>query len=334
VAISGDVAIGGAAGDVVERLLAKAIRHGGNAITDLTWAAVERLGQAGLLNASQLFSHAQRDELADMFAGILGASEALGRALVRDFQQRTLRAHGDLVECVQIYTLHEVLEGDADPPIITPEKALAYFAALVPSLGTDPQRFGADMRRRAFTLAVVTDTELLGRVRDVIRNAIQSGKIPGLRLAVSEILDGAGVGRGGGYAELVIRTNVMDAYNTGADQERMDPAVIDTFPVWRYAGIADGRERHTAEDGNHHSFFGKYYPAAMAFAEVRDSIKLSPWNCRCTSIPISKWEWAKLYAAGARIADGYPDVVPMDLSKTASRAAVIRAVAPAAGTVA
>jgi hypothetical protein len=33
-------------------------------------------------------------------------------------------------------------------------------------------------------------------------------------------------------------------------------------------------------------------------------------NCRCCPIPVNKWQWAKLAAAGARIADGYDSAVP------------------------
>jgi hypothetical protein len=31
-------------------------------------------------------------------------------------------------------------------------------------------------------------------------------------------------------------------------------------------------------------------------------------NCRCVPIPVDRWTWAEKRAAGARIAQGYPDV--------------------------
>jgi SPP1 gp7 family putative phage head morphogenesis protein len=188
-----------------------------------------------------------------------------------------------------------------------PGQAIQYFSGLIPTLGTDPQRFGADLQRHAFTLAVATDRQLLQSVQDAIRQRLQSGQSAGPQ-AIQALLDQAGVTPDNPqYAEMVFRTNTMDAYNQGGTQALQDPDVSDTFPVWQYSNPHDRRSRpsHAERDGN-------YYPAAVPFVQVRGTDIADAANCRCTSIPIDKWTWAKRRAAGARIADGYADV-PADL---------------------
>lgn len=188
---------------------------------------------------------------------------------------------------------------------LPPEEAIAYFRKLVPTLGIDPQRFGLDMRRQAFTLAAATDNELLGKVQALISDRLQSGR--DFRAAPQEIgqlLTDAGVSPANPqYAEMVFRTNLMDSYNQAADAERRDPDVIGTFPVWKYSNPADGRSRpeHKARNGN-------YYPADVPFVQVRGTGPEDACNCRCVPIPVDKWDWQKLHASGKRIADGYPDV--------------------------
>jgi hypothetical protein len=149
------------------------------------------------------------------------------------------------------------------------------------------------MRRRAFTLAVTTDETLLRKVQDVIADSMATGNAA-TTADVQDILDRAGVSPSNPqYAEMVTRTNTMDAYNQGQDEERQDPDVIEAFPVWRYDGIEDGRE-----GDDHRPKFGKYYPATASFAEVRGD---RPFNCRCTATPIYIDDWRKLQKAGARV---------------------------------
>lgn len=191
--------------------------------------------------------------------------------------------------------------------VMVPDNQAAQFQQRfgAEEVGISPYRFGAQQRRDAFTLAVTTDRTLLSSVQDIIRDRIQNGQdIKATKDVIEELLGQTRVSKQNSqYSEMVMRTNMLDAYNQGADEERMDPDVIDTFPVWKYSGIDDGRERE-----EHKVHFGKYYPANVPFATVRDSVKLSPWNCRCTSIPIFKGEWESLKSSGAKIADGYEDV--------------------------
>ena len=207
-----------------------------------------------------------------------------------------------------------------DSPLrpLSPEKAVEYFKGLIPMLGTNPHRFGVDQRRRAFTLAAATDEVVLDRVQGAIQGMLETGKDVGRgHVVVQDILDAAGVStRSPQYSEMVVRTNLVDSYNVGADEERQDPDVADTFPVWRYVGILDGRQRP-----EHEIHFDSYYPNAVSFAAVRDSVKLSPWHCRCGQIPIDKWAWAKLQEQGASIAPGWGTVEAPSVPAPAQRIA-------------
>lgn len=102
-------------------------------------------------------------------------------------------------------------------------------------------------------------------------------EVPTAEAELGGLLERAGVSPNNpAYAETVFRTNMMDAYNEGATAELQDPDVADFFPVWRYVGIADGRERDS-----HREHFDKYFLNATSFAAVRDSVKgeFDGFNC-------------------------------------------------------
>lgn len=195
----------------------------------------------------------------------------------------------------------------ADPnPIrpLGPEAALRYFLSLVPKIGVkDPGRWGDTHRRVAFTLAEATDEALLKKVQQILGDYLKGGDGDEEPLDpakhIDYILGQAGVTpRNPQYAEMVFRTNMMDAYNEGATEEMQDPDVVETFPVWRWLGIRDGRQRPS-----HEVHFDKYFPAGVSFAEVRDSVKgeYDGHNDRCTPQPIDKWTWEDLQKRGVRV---------------------------------
>lgn len=191
-----------------------------------------------------------------------------------------------------------------------PRKALDYFRGLIPTLGADPERYGEDWRRRAFTVAVATEINLVQKIQDLIRQRLETGQgISSAPREIQQLLDDTGVSSTNPqYAEAIFRTNVRDAYNQGATEELQDPDVVEVFPVWQYSNPNDGRSRldHAARDGN-------YYPSSVPFTQVRGSDAKDAINCRCDQIPIDKWTWAKLKRQGKRIADGYPDV-PVEIA--------------------
>lgn len=222
----------------------------------------------------------ERGQLADVFLGVLGLSRALGVAVVRA-RLDSLKRRGRLKEAVQ------------------PDRAIEYLLSLVLSLGDDPQRGGIDMRRYAFTLAVATETELLGRVRDAIVGVLATGELGQGPRAVQAVLDAAGVATSNpSYATMVFRTNAKTAYDDSLQIELSQEREL--FPVWRYSNPDDSRSRpeHAAKDGN-------YYPSTVPFTTVRGTDKSQVINCRCVQVPIDKWDWEALRKNGARLVAGF-----------------------------
>jgi uncharacterized protein with gpF-like domain len=119
---------------------------------------------------------------------------------------------------------------------------------------------------------------------------------------IQEVLDDAGVSvRNPGYSENVFRTNMMQAYTNGTMDAMRDPDVIDTFPVWQYHGIRDGRQRL-----QHQAHFGKYFGNDTDFEAVRDHFyngEFSGWRCRCNPSPVSKYEWKRLQEKGENVSE-------------------------------
>jgi hypothetical protein len=300
-----------------ETLLHKAVRDGSEVLADISARAVRRLlATNDPASATELFDAGEREDLADALAAARATAELLGRSRVRIRQEHAEAAQGARRFSEEATDFSRFDEAGPLRPL-APERALEYFRSLVPRLGIDPGPWAEGHRRAAFTLAEATEQTLLEKIQAAIAARLQSGDVTTGTQAIRALLDEAGVSpRNPQYAEMVLRTNLMDSYNRGQDAERQDPDVMETFPVWRYMGIRDGRQ-----GADHEPHFDQYFPAAVSFAAVRDSLVVRdgrvvkagegegrPFNCRCGAQEIDKWEWARLKRGGARIAEGYPDV--------------------------
>jgi hypothetical protein len=101
------------------------------------------------------------------------------------------------------------------------------------------------------------------------------------------------------------------AYTNGQEAEALQPELRATFPVYRYDAVDDktSRDWHRARNGS-------FYPSTVAFGDVRGRGVEDIANCRCVPTYRSWDQWKADVAAGARIADGYPDVpIPDDIGK-------------------
>jgi hypothetical protein len=277
---SSDVALAGDDGKRAAELLADAQSHGSQVYREATQAAVSRMLASGTpMHAAVLFDDAELDSIAESLSRIIACADLLGRARIHK--------RAELAESRATGVAKMAEAGDdpfrqfADPiPVVQPAKALEYFQRLVPTLGSAVVRYGPKLDRHAFTLAVASDQVLLERVKAAIVDELQGGAAATPN--VQAILDRAGVGtRNPQYADMVVRTNMMDAYNQGAQDELATPEMQLAFPAWRYLGILDSR---TGDD--HRPKIDKYYPSTATFAEVRGP---RVWNCRCSFQPISKY---------------------------------------------
>ena len=151
-------------------------------------------------------------------------------------------------------------------------------------------------QRQAFTMAVATEQTLLDRVKAKIDEALL-GTESSPTQAIQDLLDEVGVStRNPQYAEMVYRTNAMDAYTQGHEAERMEPEVLEAFPVWRWDTAGDTRVRPT-----HAAREGKYYPGNVSFQEVRGTDIAEIANDRCVPTAVYIDDWQELQRRGFEV---------------------------------
>lgn len=302
------------------QLLDDARANATDTLNDIVGRALHRnlAGNPGrLANARDFFSPQELRELQAMYRDILGPAELLGRARLALRTEQAEKFHADRASDVHHITrrfsdappirfsdvptdLHVFNDAGDQGTHITPmppRDALDFFRRLVPGLRINPERFGQFLERESFTLAAATEQTILDRVQELIGNRIDTGE--GISTAPDDIealLDEIGVTpRNPQYAEMVVRTNMMDAYNTGAQRQAAESSEM--FPAWQYSNPDDGRSRpeHAARNG-------QYYPTTLPFFAVRGTEIGDAANCRCTPRYIDKWEWSDLQNGGARFA--------------------------------
>lgn len=274
------------------------MKHGAAVLGTLAEDAGRRLIESGMgrtvwqvsLSRKQLFTDEERQQLADALAATNATAELLGRARIRRRAEQAATKHVEkFSEIATDFTCFD------DSPLrpLTPLRALEFFRSLIPILGIkDPGRWGEDQHRAAFTLAEATEQVLLEKIQNTLARSLETGV--NTKHEIEKLLDNAGVTpKNPQYAEMVFRTNMMDSYNTGSTEEMRDPDLQEAFPVWRYDGIDDGRQGK-----DHAPHFGKYYPNNISFSEVRGK---RVFNCRCTSTPIYKDDWAELQKQGQQV---------------------------------
>ena len=147
-------------------------------------------------------------------------------------------------------------------------------------------------------MAEATERSILEKVQSLILDKLVSGQGWGQAAGeIESILNAVGVTpTNPQYAQMVFRTNAMDAFNVGQEIEVTEhPEVKDFFPAFEYLGIRDGRE---GED--HRPKFGKYYPSSLSFQHVRGP---RVWNCRCSPRYVDKYEWDDLKNRGERFSN-------------------------------
>jgi SPP1 gp7 family putative phage head morphogenesis protein len=257
------------------QLLARVRADGAEVFATACESAVRRLLASGdPLGQPVLFDDAELGTIAEALSRCIASADLMGRARIRRRAEMAERVA--FAESGTDDPFHDF----ADVPVLEPTTALEYFRRLVPSLGGSAVRYGPKLDRHAFTLAVASDQTILDKVKAAIAKQLQAGQnaVP----EVQQVLDDAGVSaKNPQYADMVVRTNVLDAYNQGAQDEVADTEMQERFPAWEYLGVLDDR---TGDD--HRPKIGKYYPASAPFAAVRGP---RVWNCRCSFAPVSKY---------------------------------------------
>ena len=291
-----DIALHGADGRKAESLLENSKREGAARIAEIARPAVERAlrNPAKFLRSDKFLDDSELADLADVMADVTGTADLLGRSRMRRRLDQAERG-GDKFSEDDATDFSCFDEGIKPLP---PSRALAYFRGLVPGLVANAEAWSEGQHQRGFMLAVTSDLELLKKVKEAIRSALESGA--GYRSgtkAVDKIMDDAGISpRNPQYGEMVTRSAMANSYNEGWDSELKEPDVQEAFPVWRYANPNDNRSRPTHAARN-----GKYYSSAVSFADVRGRGIEDYANDRCTGIPVWRGTWQKLQRNGNRI---------------------------------
>jgi len=263
---SDEVAKPGKDGDKADKLLQNVKEDGTAILARLCKMAYRRMLDNGV-GGSQLFTMQERNELTEAFLGCVINANLLGRSstiskFLRDQDESRVDRFAD-------ETPFDAFSSALDP--LRPELAIDYFKNLFPMIGVDPVAYIPQMRRYAFTLAVATETTLLGKVHDLLTDALHEGTLD-TQFKIDDLLKKTGVApENPQYSEMVFRTNMMDAYTTGTTDQAKDPTIAEAYPVWRYDGIDDERAGK-----DHRPKFGKYYPSSAEFADVRGD---RPYNC-------------------------------------------------------
>jgi hypothetical protein len=292
-----EVALAGPDGKQAARLLGASKDAGARTLYYLARRAVARLlDSPNPQAAGHLFDADEYTALTDQLAKTNATANLLGRARVREKADQAEHRHRGVLTFSDDDCFCAFAEA---PPPLAPTQAVDYFKSLVPSLAVEPARFGPLLRREAFTLAAKTDELMLDRVKNVIADALQTGRQSSAVPDIEDILTRAGVSpKNPQYAEMVFRTNCMESYNVGAQEELRSPDMMEMFPAWQYLGIRDGRQGK-----DHEPHFDHYYPNSAAFGEVRGP---RVFNCRCSFRAVDKYEWADLQAKGATVQTSWP----------------------------
>lgn len=100
----------------------------------------------------------------------------------------------------------------------------------------------AEAKAKAFTVAEVTELDLLTQVWEALDKAVADGtSFEDFKLSVGEQLESAWGGEGGYRLETVFRTNVQVALNAGRYAQQTNPAVLKRRPIWKFSAIFDRR---------------------------------------------------------------------------------------------
>lgn len=194
---------------------------------------------------------------------------------------------------------------------LPPKEAVAFFARKGEVLAWDWTDVWRDQNSHAFTVAKVTDLELLRAIRAEVAKAIEGGITfeefartlrPRLQAlgwwGKQEVLD-AGTGEltkvqlgSNRRLRTIFQTNVQTAYMAGRYKRFLENAA--DRPYWRYVGILDGRIRPA-----HLALHNKVW----RWNDPIWSVIWPPngWGCRCRVVAMTE---AEFKASGLPLQDG------------------------------
>lgn len=180
---------------------------------------------------------------------------------------------------------------------LPPEKAIEYFQSKGYTLTWDWRELWQEAQAKAFTVAKVMRSDILGDIRGALDDALNNGTtFRDFEKSLTPILQAKGwwgktehvntITGESSTAQLgsprrlktIYRTNLQTAYMAGRYRQMMESA--DSHPYWRYVAVLDGRTRpmHRAMNGRVFRYddelWSTHYPP-------------NGLNCRCRVSPLT-----------------------------------------------
>jgi phage gp29-like protein len=193
------------------------------------------------------------------------------------------------LERVRLAEGDEDNEPAVDPQFVTRtlQDAVRWFKATNVVSKSVFNRLDVAAKRRAFTIAGVTNDLVLQKAKDELESLIRTGgQLRNFRAAVSQRFENAGFTPvNASHVETIYRTNVLNAYNSGRYAQATQPAVLRVRPYWQIRTVNDGPPRQRATHQAVH----------MWVLNASDSFWKSAYppfgfNCRCRVVSMSKVE--------------------------------------------
>ena len=123
------------------------------------------------------------------------------------------------------------------------EEAIAFFADKVDLTPEEFYALADEVRAKAFTVARVTNMDVIMDVRNAVEKAIDAGEtLADFKGRLADIMEARGwEGVTPWHAETLFRNNVQAAYSTGRYKQMMDQ--VENFPYWEYDAVNDSATR-------------------------------------------------------------------------------------------
>ncbi len=126
------------------------------------------------------------------------------------------------------------------------DEAVDFFRARVPMPKGEWLRLGTAARQRGFTVADVTQLDVINQVWLALDDAVANGAtFDDFKTQVGRELTDAWAGsveNPPARLETIFRNGVMQSNNAGRDAQMRDPVILDRRPYWQYVDIDDQRE--------------------------------------------------------------------------------------------
>ena len=147
------------------------------------------------------------------------------------------------------------------------EQAVAWFRQRVPMTPAQYAAASASAKRQAFTVAGVTQLDMVHDVWAALDSAIANGTtLDDFKAAIGGRLARVWGGDNPSRLETIFRTNVQSAYSAGRYAQISDPDIVQSRPYWMYDSVLDSRTSSLCKGLNgtvlphDHEFWGSHIP--------------------------------------------------------------------------